>query len=243
MEKREVFGTIVYVQPLSLMDYPGKLAAIAFFAGCNLRCPFCYNSELVLPELMGALRPLPLEEVLEKLSERVGFLDGVVLTGGEPTLAPDLPDLLRSLKNLGFLVKLDTNGTNPQVLEELLRAGLLDYVALDLKAPFPRYAEFIGFPGAEKVVEAVQESLSVILRMAPDYEVRTTVAPGLSPADLLAIAQEIRGAKRYVLQPFLVPREKRLVNEEWRTRPALSPAELKGFLPELSRFVYAEVRA
>lgn len=192
---------------------------------------------------MGALRPLPLEEVLEKLSERVGFLDGVVLTGGEPTLAPDLPDLLRSLKNLGFLVKLDTNGTNPQVLEELLRAGLLDYVALDLKAPFPRYAEFIGFPGAEKVVEAVQESLSVILRMAPDYEVRTTVAPGLSPADLLAIAQEIRGAKRYVLQPFLVPREKRLVNEEWRTRPALSPAELKGFLPELSRFVYAEVRA
>ncbi len=238
-----MFGKIVHVQPLSLMDYPGKLAAIVFFAGCNLRCPFCYNSELVLPELMEALRPLSPEKVLDQLAERVGFLDGVVLTGGEPTLSPELPEFIRALKNLGFLVKLDTNGTNPRVLEELLRAKSLDYVALDIKAPFPRYPEFTGLLEAGKAVEAVRESLAIILRMAPDYEVRTTVAPGLSPDDLLAIAREIRGVKRYVLQPFLVPKEKRLVNEEWRVRPALNSTELEHLLPKLRRLVFTELRA
>lgn len=236
-------GKIVYVHPLSLIDYPGKHVAVVFFAGCNLRCPFCYNAELVLPELMGSLRPLPVQEILEKLAERAGFLDGVVLTGGEPTLSPDLFDFVRALKNLGFLVKLDTNGTNPRVLESLLSLGLLDYVALDIKAPFPRYAEYIGLPEAEKIVEELRESLAIISKLAPDYEVRTTVAPGLSGADLLAIAQEVKGLRRYVLQPFMVPKEKRLVNEEWRDRPALGVSELKKLLPELQKFVSAELRA
>lgn len=233
----------MHVQPLSLSDYPGKLAAVVFFAGCNLRCPFCYNSELVLPELMAGLKPLDPEEIIAQLAERAGFLDGVVLTGGEPTLSPDLPDFVRALQELGFLVKLDTNGTNPQILEELLSDKLLNYVALDMKAPFPRYSEYIGIPEGEKVVKAVQESLSILLRDAPDYEIRTTVAPGLSPEDLLAIAKELRGVKRYVLQPFFVPREKRLVDESWRTRQALGISDLRTLLPELQKFVLAELRA
>ena len=238
-----MLGKIVYLQPLSLSDYPGKLSAIVFFAGCNLRCPFCYNSELVLPELAGGLCPLAPEAVLTELADRLGFLDAVVLTGGEPTLSPDLPEFVRALKTLGFLVKLDTNGTNPAVLAKLLQEKLLDYVALDIKAPFPRYSEYTGLKEAGEVVEAVQESLSVALQLAPDYEVRTTVAPGLSASDLLEIAQSLKGVKRYVLQPFVVPKEKRLVDEGWRTRPALGSAELRDLLLELRKFVPAELRA
>lgn len=239
----KVFGKLVHVQPLSLSDYPGKLAAILFFAGCNLRCPFCYNSELVLPDLMDSLSALSLPTVLEGLRDRRGFLDGVVLTGGEPTLAPELPELLRALKDLGFLVKLDTNGTNPHVLRGLLQAGLIDYVALDIKAPFSRYREYTGLPSSQAVVRAVRESVELVRELSPDYEFRTTVAPGLQPEDLLAIVQEIGEAKRYVLQPFVVPRGKRLVDESFRQRPSLSAEELRSLLPELSRFVPTELRA
>ncbi len=243
MGSKKVSGNIVHLQPLSLSDYPGKLAALVFFAGCNLRCPFCYNSELVLPELMESLRPLDQSEVITHLAERAGFLDGVVLTGGEPTLSPILFEFVKALKGQGFLVKLDTNGTNPQVLEELLSSRLLDYVALDVKAPFSRYSEYVGLLEGEKVAEAVQASLEILLKEAPDYEVRTTVAPGISRDDLWAIAKELHGIKRYVLQPFVVPRKKRLVDESWHTRQALGIPVLRALLPELQKFVPAELRA
>lgn len=242
MSAQHTFGQIVWVQPLTLVDYPGKLAALVFFAGCNLRCPFCYNSELVLPELMQKLSPLEPQEVLKKLAERSGFLDGVVLTGGEPTLSPYLPNFVQHLKNLGFLVKLDTNGTNPEILGTLLDKGLLDYVALDFKAPLERYGEYIGLADAEKAVEALGKSLQLIREKAADYEVRTTVAPGLTAQDLLAMAKELSGAKRYVLQPFVVPREKRLVAESWRERLALTATDLKRIQPDLQRFVQTEIR-
>ncbi len=242
MPKPEGFGKLVYAQPLSLIDYPGKLAAILFFAGCNLRCPFCYNAELVLPELMAAFSPLPLPLLLEELRDRRDFLDGVVVTGGEPTLSSELPEILRALKNMDFLVKLDTNGTQPQALRELFEGGLVDYVALDIKAPFPRYSQFTGFPSPQ-VVAAVQESIELVRRLASDYEFRTTVAPGLRPEDLLAIARELGEARRYVVQPFLAPKGKQLVDERVRERPALSVEELRSLLPELSRFVPTELRA
>jgi pyruvate formate lyase activating enzyme len=238
----EAFGKIVHILPLSLMDYPGKLACVFFFAGCNLRCPFCYNAELVLPELWKDFRPLPWEEVKHWLAERAGFLDGVVLTGGEPTLSPDLPRIAAELKELGFLVKLDTNGTRPEVLGELFRADLVDYVALDLKAPSSRYAEYTGREG-EEIPRAIQRSIEVILEKAKDYEFRTTVAPGLSEEDLLSIAQEIRQAKRYVLQPFFAPMGKRLVDESWREKPALSIEKLSEILPELRKILPVELRA
>lgn len=241
MEKS--FGQPVHILPLSLSDYPGKLSAVVFFAGCNLRCPFCYNAELVLPELSLGLGPRETAAVLSWLKERAGFLDGVVLTGGEPTLSPHLLELAEGLKELGFLVKLDTNGTEPEILARLLATDLLDYVALDLKAPFSRYGEYVGRPDSAKVVESVRQSIALIMDRAKDYEFRTTVAPGLGPNDLRKIAEEVAGAKRYVLQPFLAPKEKRLVDESWRGRAALAAEELKALIPELRKILPAQVRA
>jgi len=246
---------IAHVQPLSLLDYPGKVSAVVWTVGCNLRCPFCYNAELVLPELAGGLPALPLGAILALLRERVGFLDGVVVTGGEPTLDRGLPVFLRELKELGFLVKLDTNGTGPDVLRSLLDDGLGDYVALDVKAPFPRYPEFTGLRLPDHVpdgrtasglvpdvVARVRESIALVRERAPDYEFRTTVAPGLTEEDLIAVADEIRGARRYGLQPFFAPTGKRLVDETWRGRPALGVDELRKLVPELQKFVPTELR-
>lgn len=241
---------IAHLQPLSLLDYPGKVSAVVWTVGCNLRCPFCYNAELVLPGLAHGLPRLPLEEVVAALTERARFLDGLVVTGGEPALHRDLPLLLREVKELGLRVKLDTNGTRPAVLRSLLGDGLVDYVALDVKAPFARYPEFTGLlplphvasEPVPDVATLVWESVALVRERAPDYEFRTTVAPGLAPDDLFSIAHEIRGARRYVLQPFFVPDGKRLVDEEWRGRPALSSDTLRALLPELQKLVSTELR-
>jgi len=157
-------------------------------------------------------------------------------------LSPEIKRISAELKKLGFLVKLDTNGTNPEVLEELLKEGLVDYVALDLKAPFSRYAEYTG-KEEEGILRAVKRSMETIWEKAKDYEFRTTVAPGLSEEDLLSIAKEIPRAKLYVLQPFFLPPGKRLVDESWRGRPALSVEELGQFLPELRKILPVELRA
>lgn len=241
---------IAHLQPLSLLDYPGKVSAVVWTVGCNLRCPFCYNAELVLPGLAHGLPRLPLDVVVAALAERARFLDGLVVTGGEPTLHRDLPLLLREVKELGLRVKLDTNGTRPAVLRSLLGDGLVDYVALDVKAPFARYPEFTGLlplphvasESVPDVVTLVRESVALVRERAPDYEFRTTVAPGLAPDDLFSIAHGIRGARRYVLQPFFVPDGKRLVDEEWRGRPALSSDTLRALLPELQKIVPTELR-
>ncbi len=250
---------IAYVQPLSLLDYPGKVSAVIWTVGCNLRCPFCYNAELVLPKLGAVLLRLSVTGVLARLEERAKLLDGVVVSGGEPALHTDLPALLREVRALGFLVKLDTNGTLPEVLRSLVDEGLVDYVALDVKAPFARYPEFTGLPPSISVASGlvpdgrtselvsdvsalVRESVALVRARAPDYEFRTTVAPGLAPDDLFSIAHEIKGARRYVLQPFFVPDGKRLVDEAWRGQPALSPDALRALLPELRSFVPTELR-
>lgn len=235
---------IAHLELLSLIDYPGKVSAVVWTVGCNLRCPFCYNAELVLPELGAMLPRLPTGEVLSRLEERVGFLDGVVVTGGEPTLHPELPAFLEDVKGKGFLVKLDTNGTRPQVVRTLLEQGLVDYVALDVKAPLGRYVEYAGAAGVVPDAAAlVRETLALVQADAPDHEVRTTVAPGLTAADLVAIAGEVRGARRYVLQPFFVPAGKRLVDEGWRTRSALGVADLRPLLAQIGEFVPVELRA
>lgn len=231
-----------YLQGVSLIDYPGKVAAVLWTVGCNLRCPFCYNAELVLPELGAAFPRVEAGEVLSRLQERAGFLDGVVVSGGEPTLHPDLPSFLREVKGLGLLVKLDTNGTRPEAVRALLATGLVDYVALDVKAPFSRYAELTGLPPHPPTVRAVGETMALIRDEAPDYEFRTTVAPGLEHDDLVAIARQIRDARHYVLQPFFVPKGKRLVDETWRGRAVLSVEELRNLLPEIEKLVPVELR-
>ncbi len=197
---------------LSLIDYPGRVAAVVWTVGCNLRCPFCYNPELVLPELSARLETIPPDWVLRELGERAGFIEGLAVTGGEPTLQGDLADFLWEVKSLGLGVKLDTNGTRPEVLEGLLSDDLLDYVALDIKAPFRRYHELSGIPDdeAEAVVGRVRRSLEILEGSGIEYEVRTTLAPGLTEGDVREILGEVP-AERYYLQRFIVPREKGLV--------------------------------
>lgn len=232
---------IAYVEWLSLIDFPGKVAAVIWTVGCNLRCPFCYNAELVLPEATAALPRISPEEILAELKQRRGFLDGLALTGGEPTLQPDLADFLAEAKALGLQTKLDTNGTQPGVLATLLERGLADYVALDVKAPFPLYPGFTGVK--EDVSGKVRQSIRILREGAQDYELRTTVVPGLSEADLEAIAQEARGAKKYVLQPFFVPEGKELIDPSWAGRPHLELEVLRALAPRLSRWVPCSVRA
>jgi len=191
---------IAGLQKLTLLDYPGHLACAAFLPGCNLRCPFCHNASLVLP---GHMTPggISCEEFLDFLEKRRGRLQGVCITGGEPTLHPELPDLLRRIHVLGYSVKLDTNGTNPEMLHAILEDGLADYVAMDIKNSPARYTETCG--GTE-VLDKVKESVTLLLRGETDYEFRTTLAHPLHTVeDLRAIGHWIRGAKRYFLQQFI----------------------------------------
>jgi len=182
----------------SVIDYPGKVAAVVFVGGCNFRCPYCYNVDLVLrPE---SLPDIEIGEVLRFLAERHGFVDGVVITGGEPTLQPDLADLIRELKALGLAVKLDTNGYRPQALRRLLQERLLDYVAMDVKSSLEKYPMVTG----RKVdAKRIEESVQLLLSSGIEYEFRTTVVPGIVAVDDVdAIAQLIAGARRYFLQQF-----------------------------------------
>lgn len=197
LEKEVVSSAWGGFQRLSLLDYPGKVASLLFVRGCNFRCPFCYN-----PELVRGTAEVSWEEILGYLRKRKGWLDGVVVTGGEPTLHPGLPEYLRELKAEGLSVKLDTNGSHPELLEELLREGLVDYVAMDVKAPL-REEAYARAAGTVVPLDAIRRSLSLLLSSGVEYELRTTVVPTLlGEEDLLEIAGEIRGARRYYLQQF-----------------------------------------
>lgn len=213
---------------LSLLDYPGKVASVLFVRGCNFRCPFCYNPELVRPSPQGGSSPST-EEILGYLRKRKGWVDGVVLTGGEPTLYPALPEFLRELKGEGLSVKLDTNGSNPEMLGRLLREGLVDYVAMDVKAPLREdaYSRAAGVPAP---LRAIRESLSLLLSSGVEYELRTTVVPTLlEERDLLEIAGEIRGARRYYLQQF------RCTPHHLDERFSRLPPYPRQFLEEIAR--------
>ena len=187
------------LQKLAMVDYPGKLAATVFTGGCNLRCPFCHNALLVTR--LAETPEIPEQEVLDFLASRRGLLDGVVLTGGEPLLQPDAADFLRKVRELGFAVKLDTNGTNPDMLEALAQEGLLDYAAMDIKNSPDRYAETCG--GVD-LLGPVKRSAALMMAGAVDYEFRTTVcAPLHTPEEMAGIGRWLKGAKRYFLQPFV----------------------------------------
>jgi len=221
---------IASILPTTLIDYPGRVAALIYTPSCNFRCPFCHNPELVLPERIAALDLIPDERVLSLLDERRGFLDALAITGGEPTLQPDLARFIRRVKGLGYLVKLDTNGSHPEILRELFREGLLDYVAMDVKSPPERYPEFAG---VEVDIALIEESIRLIESRAPDYEFRTTVAPGMTREDIRAIARWIKGAKRYVLQRFTVPSEKGLVDPSFTALSGLTEGDLQQVFGEI----------
>ena len=188
------------LQKLSLLDFPGLVACTIFTAGCNLRCPWCHNAGLVLPELLPG-QGLSEDEVLDFLGKRRGVLDGVCVTGGEPLLHPDLPGFLGRVRELGFRIKLDTNGSFPDRLRSVVEAGLVDYVAMDIKNSPPCYGKTVGVPGAN--LEKFTESREYLLSDVVDYEFRTTVVKGLHTREsLLEAAEWIRGAKRWYLQQF-----------------------------------------
>ena len=187
------------LQKLTLLDFPEHTACTVFTGGCNFRCPFCQNASLVLrPE---ALPLLPEEEFFAFLEKRRGLLDGVAVTGGEPTLQPDLPEFLGKIRTLGFAVKLDTNGALPRVLERLLEAGLVDYAAMDIKSSPEGYERCAGVGG--DTLERVRESVRLLEDSGIPHEFRTTaVKPLHTPADFEAIGRWLRGTERYFLQSY-----------------------------------------
>ncbi|MFZ5982597.1 MAG: anaerobic ribonucleoside-triphosphate reductase activating protein [Patescibacteria group bacterium] len=186
------------LQKLTLIDYPGKLAATVFTVGCSFRCPFCHNPELVLGG--GAGGGLPEEDFFRFLKTRKGKLEGVCITGGEPTIQKDLPDFIRKIKKLGFLVKLDTNGSRPDVLRNLLKEKLIDFVAMDIKGPLESYDKFSGVKTDK---ERIGLSVELIRHSRLPYEFRTTVVPGLhSEKDFSKIAKWLEGSSSYFLQVY-----------------------------------------
>ena len=191
---------IAGLQKLTLLDYPGHVACTVFTAGCNFRCPFCHNAPLVLPERIEG-DPDGERTLLQFLKKRQGILDGVAITGGEPLLHRDMADFLRKIRELGYAVKLDTNGSFPERLIALVEEGLVDRVAMDVKNAPSLYAKTAGLPGLD--LAAVERSRDFLLSGRVDYEFRTTVVKGLHTADSLREAAAwIRGAKEYYLQQF-----------------------------------------
>ena len=188
------------LQKLSMVDFPGKLAATVFTGGCNLRCPFCHNALLVTrleetPTLDG-------QEVLRFLKSRRGLLDGVVLSGGEPLLQSGAADFLAAVREMGFAVKLDTNGCYPGILARILEQNLVDYVAMDIKNSREKYAVTAGVPGFDPA--PIDESLSLLRQSGVDYELRTTIVREFHTAqDIAAIGKWCAGAPRYFLQNFV----------------------------------------
>lgn len=184
---------------LTLLDYPGRLACTVFLGHCNFRCPFCHNAGLVLnPENEPVI---PIEEILGTLKKRKGILDGVCITGGEPTVHKKLPEFVQQIKKLDYSVKLDTNGTNPQMVREMVKAGLLDYVAMDIKNSPEKYGETAGIVRAD--LEAIHETVEFLKSGEVDYEFRTTVTRELHKReDFLKIRKWLSGSRRYFLQAY-----------------------------------------
>ncbi|MBI4250419.1 anaerobic ribonucleoside-triphosphate reductase activating protein [Candidatus Uhrbacteria bacterium] len=190
------------IEKFTLLDYPGKTACIVFTPGCNFRCPYCHNSEFVLPDKIARLRNSFIQEDIffNFLKQRIGLLEGVVISGGEPTLMGDLKEFIIKVKNLGFCVKLDTNGSNPNAVSALIQDKLIDCIAMDIKAPLERYNQIAG---REIDISKITESIALILESPIEYEFRSTVAQGLhDESDILKMAELIPGAKNYYLQNF-----------------------------------------
>lgn len=194
---------IAGLQKLTLIDYPGKLAATVFLAGCNFRCPWCYSRELVLPQEIKKQSKISEKDFFEFLEERKELLKGCVLCGGEPTINDDLPRFIKKIKKLGYAVKLDTNGSNPKMLKRLIKDKLIDYVAMDIKLPKEKYIKILKVK-----VDNIEKSIEILKQNKVDCEFRTTVIPTvLDKKDILEIAKWISptrqgGSPKYYLQNF-----------------------------------------
>jgi pyruvate formate lyase activating enzyme len=231
---------IAGLQKTTLIDYPGKIACTVFLAGCNFRCSWCYSSELVLPEKIKKQPRISEKEFFKFLKGKRGLLDGVVLCGGEPTLNKDLPEFVRKIKKLGFLVKLDTNGSNPQMLKELIKKKLVDYIAMDVKASLKaksakRKAQNYERATRVKVnLKDIRKSIEIIKKSGVDYEFRTTVVPRIHmKEDIVQIARALAPARAYFLQSF---RPEKTLNPVFLTVRPYSKDFLLEIKKEISRF-------
>ena len=213
----------------SFVDWDSKISSVIFLPNCNFRCSFCHNVNLVLnPE---KLETIPFEHIENQLKKQKGWTDGVCITGGEPTLQSNLPELCSKIKKMGFLVKLDTNGTNPTMLKELMARKMVDYVAMDIKAPLTveKYSKATGV-NAESLLENVKESIRLLLKSSIDYEFRTTVVPTIHDLDdIKQVCRSLKGCKKYVLQKFDVSIGKTVVDPNLLSK-SLSEEEMQTFL-------------
>jgi pyruvate formate lyase activating enzyme len=228
-------------QPLTLLDYPGKLAATVFTLGCVLRCPFCHNPELIEPS-KGYLKQTggdKTEEFLTFLVRRKGKLDGVCITGGEPTLHGDLLDFIRKIKNMGFLVKLDTNGAFPDIVRKLAKTGLVDFWAMDIKHTPEKYSLASG--NADIPIENFQESVRIIMESGAPYEFRTTVVPGIhEERDFDEIGKWLKDARSFALQEF---RDIKILDSSLVEKTRGKTLDLENIRTRLLPFVeYIEIR-
>lgn len=215
------------LQKTSLIDYPGKIACTVFLAGCNFRCGFCYNKDLVLDS--GKLEIISQDEFFDFLDRRKGKLEGVVVCGGEPCFNEDLVDFISKIKNKGFLVKLDTNGSFPEVLKELVK--LIDYIAMDVKYPFSKY---------EKFENKVRDSVKLVIDSGVNHEFRSTCIPGiLNKEDLVGIARCLENGKRYYLQQF---RNKSCLDKDYEKIKPYSKEKLEEFARKCNLFIETRVR-
>ena len=187
------------LQKTSLQDYPGKISAIIFSLGCNFRCPFCYNPELVTR--INKKNIFKQKEIFNFLNKRKKNIDAVVITGGEPTQHPGLPKFIKKIKDMGYLIKLDTNGSHPKIVKELVDKKLVDYIAMDIKAPLSKYAKVVN----QKVKKRhIKKSINIIIKSGLPYEFRSTLLPHLhSQKDLIKMSKLIKGAEKYFLQKFI----------------------------------------
>ena len=217
-------------QRFSLIDYPGKICAIVFTQGCNFRCPYCHNPELV--DLEKFSKSISEKEIFSFLEKRKGKLDAVSITGGEPTLQKELIEFLKKIKNMGYLVKLDSNGTHPEIIEKIIKEGLVDYLAMDVKAPLEKYNKVTG---VDVDISKIKKSIDLIMNSSLDYEFRTTVLKSqLSKDDIREIGKLIKGAKLYVLQKF-VP--SKTLDPKFLDEKTYTDEEFEQLKKELEKYV------
>jgi pyruvate formate lyase activating enzyme len=222
---------------VSFVDWDGKISSVIFLPNCNFRCPFCHNLNLVFnPEKLDTI---PFGYIEDQLNKQRGWTDGVCITGGEPTLHSDLPELCSQLKKMDFLVKVDTNGTNPSMLKKLINNGLIDYVAMDIKAPLTveKYSKATGV-NTEKLLEEVKESVEILLGSIMDYEFRTTVVPTLhEKEDIKQICHNLIGCKKYVLQKFDVSLGKETINPKFIKLKPFTDEKMQKFLTVAQKII------
>lgn len=216
------------VQKISMIDYPGKIASVVFLSKCNMRCPFCHNPELVFCN-DEEFPDITVEEFLDFLDTKKKWIDAVCITGGEPTLHPGLKELISRIKSKGLLVKLDTNGTNPNLLSDLIEQRLVDFVAMDVKNSYSRYDETTS---SRVNIENISISIRTIITAGEkgiiDYEFRTTLLPRFfTEQDITKIAKMLEGSKKYVLQQF--HKQDSLVDENFKQEATFTHSELHGF--------------